>query len=499
MTSDDKKKSDQGSEAAADGTAGSDKQTESATAAGAGGGKTPTEAQVAGMEGAAVSVPDSEQREEDEAKMAADDEPAADRAEETETVAAARPRSDGLARILAVLALIGVGGVYALTHVQQVPTGSAQRLAQLEQRVTDLAEAGPAAAPEQEPDPRVATLQSDLAALQERVTGLAGELETARAAGVSEDAAQPAAALATRLGALEDRLGELGTLEERLSALEDRPAAPESQGQPLSVTVGDGGGQQVREQMAALETRLDDLNTELAALQARQDELRNSQAGLSEDLDSRIQAVRSDLTGALERETGDVMARLNDIAAQAEAAGEARQGELARNAALVLAMGRLRDAAAGERPFPGAWESVTALGVDPATYPAVAEAAASGVPAQSSLQERFPDVAGRAVVAATTGEDDSLIGGALRRVGNVVRVRRTGELEGDSVEAVVARAEARVREGDLRAAVTELETLDGEAAEAVAPWKADAERRIALEAAIDGLQTAVYQNLSKDG
>jgi hypothetical protein len=335
--------------------------------------------------------------------------------------------------------------------------------------------------------------------LQERVTGLAGELEAAQAAGASEDAAQPAAELAARLGALEDRLGELGTLEERLSALEDRPAGPESQGQPLSVTVGDGGGQQVREQVAALETRLDDLNTELAALQARQDELRNSQAGLSEDLDSRIQAVRSDLTGALERETGDVMARLNDIAAQAEAAGEARQGELARNAALVLAMGRLRDAAAGERPFPGAWESVTALGVDPAAYPAVAEAAAGGVPAQSSLQERFPDVASRAVVAATTGEDDSLIGGALRRVGNVVRVRRTGELEGDSVEAVVARAEARVREGDLRAAVTELEALDGEAAEAVALWKAEAERRIALEAAIDGLQTAVYQNLSKDG
>lgn len=495
MTSDDKKKSDQGSGSEADGTAGSEKQTGSGTAAGAGR-ETPAEARAAGMEGAAVSVPDSEQRDGDEATAGAGGDAAADRAE-TETVVAPPPRSDGLARILAVLALIGAGGVYALTHFQQVPTGSAERLSQLEQRVTELAGAGPAA--EQEPDPQVAALQSELEALRERVSGLASELEAAQAAGASEDATQPAAELAARLGALEDRLGELGTLEERLSALEDRPAAPESQGQPLSVTVGDGGGQQIREQVAALETRLDDLNTELAGLQARQAELRDSQTGLSDDLDSRIQAVRSDLTGALERETGDVMARLNEIASRAEAAGEARQGELARNAALVLAMGRLRDAAAGGRPFPGAWESVTALGVDAAVYPAAAEAAVNGVPAQSNLRDRFPDVASRAVVAAATGEDESLIGGALRRVGNVVRVRRTGELEGDSVEAVVARAEARVREGDLRAAVTELEALDGEAAEAVAAWKGDAERRIALEAAIDGLQTAVYQNLSKDG
>lgn len=496
MTSDDKKKSDQDSETAADdtvGKSGNEDQTAAPgdTLPGDTDERSADEAQVAGMEGAAVTVPDSADREDD----AGDKEPAEDRDDEPDTESderAAPPPppaaggSDSLARFLSVLAIIGVVAVYALTHFQQIPTGSAKRIAELENEVASL-EGGP---PVQSGD-STAALEKELADLGARVDELSGAVADA---GSGNDAqASAAEGLRADLADLQARMDELSGLEERLSSIEARPDdAGTATTTPLSVTVGESeGGKETRERIAALDERLGDMKAEIAALQAKQE-------SLSENVDSRLQAVRTDLTGALERETADVMDRLNQISEQAAAAGRAREGELARNAALVLAVGRLRDAAGTERAFTGAWESVTSLGVDGSAYPAVAEAAAEGVPTRASLRERFPDVASRAVVAATTGEDDSLIGGALRRVGNMVKVRRTGEVEGNSVEAVVARAEQRVVEDDLRSAVAELSALQGEAAEAVAPWKEDAERRIALEEGVDALQAEVFRNLSKD-
>ncbi|MBV6651434.1 MAG: hypothetical protein KI789_17050, partial [Hoeflea sp.] len=42
---------------------------------------------------------------------------------------------------------------------------------------------------------------------------------------------------------------------------------------------------------------------------------------------------------------------------------------------------------------------------------------------------------------------------------SVVKVRRVGDVEGDSAEAIVARAEARLLNGDLDAALAEWNTL----------------------------------------
>jgi hypothetical protein len=69
-------------------------------------------------------------------------------------------------------------------------------------------------------------------------------------------------------------------------------------------------------------------------------------------------------------------------------------------------------------------------------------------------------------------------------------VRRTGEISGQSPEAVVARAEVRLQAGDLAGAVAEMTTLEGQLPENDA-WLARARLRLAAERALDALNAGL--------
>lgn len=91
------------------------------------------------------------------------------------------------------------------------------------------------------------------------------------------------------------------------------------------------------------------------------------------------------------------------------------------------------------------------------------------------------------VQSASAG--DGVLERAWGNVSSLVSVRPVGaEVEGEGAEARVARAEARLEQGDLAAAVEELEGLEGAAAEAAAPWLEQARARLAAEQAVVQLQ-----------
>ncbi|WP_416896301.1 MAG: mitofilin family membrane protein [Minwuia sp.] len=385
-------------------------------------------------------------------------------------------RSDGFARVLAFVALVGAGVTFAMSQLPEVPQGSAAKLASLQDEVRGLA--GQPAGGGDESAAEIAALREQLGTLRGELENLTGSVETLR-----ETASAPAEAGP-------DLSGDLAALADRLKTLEDRPETPPS----INTTVGSGVSE---ETIAGLNQQLNDLASKLGSLEGQLETVKSEQKELDQSLDSRISGLRSDLEGEIGRETQEVMGRLEELSAKAEAAGDARQGRLAQQAALVLAVGRLRDAVGTGKSYSGAWDAVVELGVDPAAHPAVAGYAATGVPTLDALQDRFPVAASRTMVANQVGEDESWVGGALRRVGNLVNVRRTGELEGDSVEAVLARAEARLNEGDLDAAVGELSALEGAAAKEIAPWKADAEARLSLDKAVGALQVALFDGLAK--
>ena len=71
----------------------------------------------------------------------------------------------------------------------------------------------------------------------------------------------------------------------------------------------------------------------------------------------------------------------------------------------------------------------------------------------------------------------------------LVTIRPVGaDAEGDHAAARVARAEARLADGDLAGAVAELEGLEGAPAAAAAPWLEQARTRLAAENALHGLR-----------
>ena len=89
---------------------------------------------------------------------------------------------------------------------------------------------------------------------------------------------------------------------------------------------------------------------------------------------------------------------------------------------------------------------------------------------------------------------------AWARLRSLVTVRPVGgDVAGDSPEAHLARAEARLDEGDLAGAVSELEALEGPAAEAAAPWLAGARARVAADQAIEALRERALARVLPNG
>ena len=63
--------------------------------------------------------------------------------------------------------------------------------------------------------------------------------------------------------------------------------------------------------------------------------------------------------------------------------------------------------------------------------------------------------------------------------------------EGTDPDAVLSRAEAALRDGQIKAALAELAGLPPAGTEAMAPWIADATRRLGAEQAIADLSVAL--------
>lgn len=404
--------------------------------------------------------------------------------------AAAQPRkrADGGARFLALIAILLALGVGATTILPQITGGAADRIAVLTAEVATLADQNRALAA------RVADAPSAAPAEVTDLSGVEGRLDALEAALAGS------AAIQDRLAAIEADQGSSATpstiSEADLAALRDEVAALASTvasfrngstGAPAQTPVEPGGAD-----TDALASELGDLEQRLTAIE----EGAGDAGTATRDLRASLNALRDRMT-ALASETDALSSRIDEVAETAAAQQGQADADAAQKAALVLALGRLRDVAATGAAFPGAWNSVVELGVDPAAHSAIADAAQHGVPTADALRQRFPAAADAALTAERIGGDDTWYGAAFQRLGNLVSVRRVGEVEGTGVEAIVTRAEYRLQEGNLEAALTELDGLSGPPAEAVASWRAAAERRLRLEQAIRALQQGVFQNMSQ--
>ena len=180
-------------------------------------------------------------------------------------------------------------------------------------------------------------------------------------------------------------------------------------------------------------------------------------------------------------------------------------GQSGRAQAIVLAVANLRQAVAMDEPFEKPLEALSALyGDDPdikSTILVLSKSSVAGIPTLATLRERFDGLAGKIVQASKTLEETGWIERATNRIMSLVTWRRVGNgAEASSLDAIVARAEARLKVGDSKGAIDALKGLSthAKAAQVAAPWLKDAKARVVAERAVATLHVHAVSLLARD-
>lgn len=265
---------------------------------------------------------------------------------------------------------------------------------------------------------------------------------------------------------------------------------------------------------SAAESRIEALSDSIAGVQESIESLRSdTSARLDEIAGAAVQPADlealtgelSDLSTRLDREMAAVRERLEGLGSDVAAAQKAADEAAGRTtAAAMLALGKIQAAVEAGRPFAEPLSQLRRLvddlpGADE-TLAGWVDHAQAGIPTRAALDRQFEGLlveAGRQVEA---GDGPAWLNEAMERAASIVSIRRVGEdVEGDSTDAILARAEAALDRDDLAAAVAELENLNGNAADLFAGWISDARARIAAAEGLIELENLVIANAGGRG
>jgi len=371
-----------------------------------------------------------------------------------------------------------------------VAPGVSERLQALETRVTEL----------QALRTTVQDLASQVAALEDRVATVAAE------AGGGADPAR-LDTLAEQQDALRQRVSQTGEqvdgIAERLDALDDKLAQASQRVGELGSEVGSLDSQvdsldsevDGLAQSAVTAGELRPLREEVTRLGSQMNRLSESAATATDiqALNRDLEQLRDDLQAV--RDAQPDTARVEAVARQA--AGR----QMARALAVQRIEGALDTAAPFQDALAAAREAVGTEGAAAQALDALAPHAADGVPTRAELANSFSQKAAEAVAVSAGGEGQGdLVSGVLRRLGDVVSVRRVGpDATGSDAASVLARAEAALQGGDLAGAVKQVDALQGPPGEVMQPWLERARARLAAEDAVRTLNTQLMQSLAKAG
>lgn len=179
------------------------------------------------------------------------------------------------------------------------------------------------------------------------------------------------------------------------------------------------------------------------------------------------------------------------------AALESHEKGATQAAAAALAAAALVEATQGPRPFTAELSAVRAAAPDFPELAALSRVAETGAPTRAALAASFPDYAARAAAASRRpGEGAGVMDRVSYVLSRIVTVRRVGETLGEGADAHLARAESYIEDGDLDRALRSLDQLSPAAREALAPWRARAERRAEIDRQAAALRARALHDLA---
>jgi hypothetical protein len=165
-------------------------------------------------------------------------------------------------------------------------------------------------------------------------------------------------------------------------------------------------------------------------------------------------------------------------------------------AGAALAAATLADAARTARPFAqelAGLERVLPLSPD---LRALTRLAQDGAPTRAGLADEFETLAGRVAVAAhDPGRNADFLARLRHALSSIVSIRQVGSTQGGTPDAVLARAQKLLNEGDIEGALAALESLPPSAQTVLAPWRAAAERRVEIDRHIAAIRADALAGL----
>ncbi|WP_136443451.1 hypothetical protein [Pacificoceanicola onchidii] len=284
--------------------------------------------------------------------------------------------------------------------------------------------------------------RTTIAAQSEQIADLQAKLEEAQKAIAIVDL-QP---LTNSLAGVEDSVSGIGetvtTLEGTFAQFDSRMTALEKA--PVAGAVGP-------EAIAAYERELQELRLAISA-----------QKQAVEEQKAEIQAMAEEA-----------------LAANANAEDQATLASSRGAAAEVIAL--VQEGKAFSQPL-------ALLGENGVSVPQeLSDFAGDGVATLTTLVTEFPDAARAALTVARRSNAGEGGGGIGNFLSNQLGARSVAPREGDDPDAVLSRAEAAVKSGNLDAALSEISALPEAAQAELADWAAQAEARRAVLAAAQSL------------
>ena len=312
--------------------------------------------------------------------------------------------------------------------------------------------------------------------------------------------------LRAKVAALEARpAGNTDDLARRVARLESQAGqpTPAQAATPLAGTPAPSTTD--NERLAALERQLAELKAGSAQTEQLAKGLSDLQvaAGGHELLAQSIRDIQSSVAAA----QGEVERLNNQVASfgsrldQVDAVLADRRQQALRAEATILAVGQLRAALATSKPFAKQLAAVRAMVPGDTDMIAVLDQmqpfADTGVETTDDLTRDFGRLAPTLVRGAVVGDGGSWWRQAVYHLESVISIRRVGaDVPGDSTEAVVARAEAKLDEDDLLGAIGTLQALTGASADLASPWVHDAGHRVAIDSAESDLNRLAIGRVS---
>ncbi|WP_416797212.1 mitofilin family membrane protein [Ciceribacter azotifigens] len=238
-------------------------------------------------------------------------------------------------------------------------------------------------------------------------------------------------------------------IEERLAALESAASQPV----PAADTTG---LDQVREQLTGLQSTLETLRTSGEAATTRLSELETSLDGRIAEIEKKLEEPRDDV-------------------------------EVAR----AIAVAGLKAAVDRGGTFLTELDTLAGITPDDPIVGSLRDYARTGIPSRADLVRQFQDTASSILSAVNQpdpnqGLAERLLSSAL----SVVKVRPVGNVEGDTPEAIVARMEDKLRNGDLQGASLEWDTLPEAGKAASADFAKALKSRIEVEKLVGTAMTS---------